>query len=358
MRFEPLLLEEWLLKCRGAKIDLDHSAAPTPYGDGFDPCVGGEAWLDELELEEKIVRALAKQYKVKESSVVLTSGCQHADSLFIQTQVSPADRVVIEAPTYTPMRAYLKAVGARMSEVGRAPEGEFSIEPSALSKVLGKGAKAVLLTNLHNPSAKMLDDQQLSAILDEANRKNALVLCDEIYREMSYGTPTKPLASLGENGVSTCGLTKLWGLGGLRIGWLVGPEEVVEQVKWARVLSTYHLPARSLSVALKAVQKKAWFRERVLKLAKENLKVLDDWMEEENRLDVVWPDGALMFFAGLPKGVDDEKLAMRILKKHKTAVCPGTYFGIPGAIRVTFSCDRADFAKGLEHISSALSEMV
>ncbi len=358
MRFEPLLLEDWLLRCRGAKIDLDRSAAPTPFGDGFDPCVGGEAWLNELDLEDKVVRLLAKQYRVGVENVVLTNGGQHANSLFVQTCIGLTKKAAIEAPTYTPMRGCLDAMTGGALEVPRTSGNNFKLDSNRLAKALGKGAKALLITNLHNPSAGMLDDQELTTVLEGAKRRGARVLCDETYREMSYGTPAKPVAALGENGVSTCGMTKLWGLGGLRIGWLVGPEEVVEWVRAARIYTTYHLPARSLSVAIRAIQKKAWFRERVLRLAKTNLKVLDDWMEKESRLDVVWPDGGLMFLAGLPKGVDDERLAMHILKKHKTAVCPGKYFGIPGAIRVTFSCDRGDFAAGLEHISSALDDLV
>ena len=358
MRFAPFLLEDWLIKCRGAAIDLDHSGAPTPFGDGFDPCIGGEAWLDDLELEEKLFRLLAKQYRVKENRIVLTGGAQNANYLFLQSCVPPTDAVAIETPTYVPMRASADAMVTKVIEVKRTSKDHFSLSPEQVVKAINRGAKAVLLTNLHNPSARMLSDEELRAVLEEAARKGVPVLCDEIYREMSYARPSKPVCNLGENGVSTCGITKLWGLGGLRIGWLVGSEDIVEKVRMTRLYSTYHLPSRSMAVAYRAVREKQWFRDRVLRMAKHNLPVLDEWLKEEERVKVRRPDGGLMFLAMLPKGLNDEEFALRLFRKHKTAVCPGRYFGIGGAIRVTFSCGRSDFQQGLEHISSTLDAML
>ncbi len=354
MSFEPFLLEDWLIRCLGARIDLDHSGAPNPMREGFDPCVGGEAFLDEFEVEEKLYKALCSAYKVKKERIALTCGAQSANFTFFQWCLGRRDVVAVESPTYAPIKACAEAMFARTLPVIRRPDQGYGIDRSSYAEVLRKGAKAVALTNLHNPSAMMLDDGALSEVLEGADKKGAMVLVDEVYREMAHGRPPKAAFELGANGIATNGLSKLWGLGGLRIGWLIGPEEIASQVTEARLYSSWHLPTRSMALAVQAIKKREWFRKRVLDLAKRNLPVIRDWAAEEGRVEMVEPDGCLHLLLRLPNGMDDEIFSKRLLKRHSTAVCPGRYFGEAGSIRVTYSCEAEDLRKGLAQMSDTL----
>jgi aspartate/methionine/tyrosine aminotransferase len=132
-----------------------------------------------------------------------------------------------------------------------------------------------------------------------------MVISDEVYREMAYGPVPKGAYQMGENAVSVSSITKLNGLRGLRVGWLIGPSEVAQQVEAARIYTSYHLPAISCFYAAEAVSRRDWFRERVLRTARENLPTLKRWVEEEGRVSCRMPDGALMAQLHLPPGVDD-----------------------------------------------------
>jgi aspartate/methionine/tyrosine aminotransferase len=354
MSFEPFLLEDWLIRCLGAKIDLDHSGAPNPMRDGFDPCVGGEAFLDEFEVEERLYKAVCSAYKVKRERVALTCGAQSANFTFFQWCLGRKDAVAVESPTYAPIRACAGAMFERTLPVLRSPDLGYRIDQSSYAEALRKGAKALALTNLHNPSARILDDDALSEVLERAERKGAMVLVDEVYREMAHGRPPKAAFELGANGVTTNGLSKLWGLGGLRIGWLIGPEEIASKVTEARLYSSWHLPTRSMALAIQAIKKRGWFRKRVLDLAKRNLPLLQDWARDERRVEMVEPEGCLHLLIRLPKGTDDERFAEILLKRHRTAVCPGKYFGEPGSVRITYSCEAEDLTMGLGQISDVL----
>jgi aspartate/methionine/tyrosine aminotransferase len=354
MSFEPFLLEDWLIRCLGARIDLDHSGAPNPLREGFDPCVGGEAFLDEFEVEERLYKALGSVYKVKRERIALTCGAQSANFTFFQWCLGRKDAVAVESPTYAPIRACADAMFARTLPVQRSPDLGYGIDRSSYAEALRKGAKALALTNLHNPSARMLDDVSLSEVLEMAEKRGIMVLVDEVYREMAHGRPPKAAFELGANGITTNGLSKLWGLGGLRIGWLIGPAEIANKVTEARLYSSWHLPTRSMALAIQAIKKKEWFRKRVLDLAKRNLPVIKDWAAEEKRVEMVEPDGCLHLLLRLPDEVDDERFSERLLKRHKTAVCPGRYFGEAGCIRVTYSCEMEDLSKGLAQISDTL----
>ncbi len=358
MNYPQDLLEEWLIDCKGAEIELDHSGAPTPFGEGFDPCVQGEGWLSEFDLEDKLKKTISRQYGVKESRIALTFGAQNANFLFLQACVESGKRVAIEMPTYTPIYAVAEALHGKPMVFERTRANDFGLPIEAVKKLLAQGAGAVSITNIHNPTAKQLGDEELKELLEIAAKKDAMVLCDETFREMSYGKPSNAVSKLAANGVSTCTTSKLWGLGGLRVGWLISTEEVAEKVTAAREYASGHPPVRSMFVAINAISKKKWFRERALRIAKENLPALKDWLLEEKRLRVRLPDGALMFLAQLPKGIDDVKFATRLFKGYRTAVCPGSYFGAKGSIRVTFSCTRGDFEIGLHQISSTLDAML
>jgi len=354
MNFEPFLLEDWLIRCLGARIDLDHSGAPNPMRDGFDPCVGGEAFLNEFEVEDKLYKAISSAYKVKRERIALTCGAQSANFTFFQSCLQRRDVAACETPTYAPIRACANALFESTVQVARKGETGYAVDTGSYQSALGKGAKVVALTNLHNPSAKAIGDEAMSDLLERSEAKGALVLVDEVYREMAHGRPPKAAFELGGSGVTTNGLSKLWGLGGLRIGWLIGPEEVVRKVTDARLYSSWHLPTRSMALAIQAIKKREWFRKRVLEVAKRNLPIVRDWAAEERRVELVDPDGGLHLLVRLPPRTDDERFAESLLARHRTAVCPGRYFGEGGSVRVTYSCESEELRKGLEQISDVL----
>lgn len=355
MRFEPFLLEDWLIECLGARIDLDHSGAPAPWRDGFAPQVE-DSGLNEFEVEDLFYKAICKAYRVQRSKVALVAGAQAGNHAFYESCFSRRDKALIESPTYAPMRACTKALFASCGAVPRRRKEGYSVDLAALEGGLKKGARALSLTNLHNPSAKSIRDEEMKAILELASSHGALVLVDEVYREMCRSRPPRAAFRLGDAGVSTDGMSKLFGLGKLRVGWLIGPEEVAERVNETRLYSTWHLPSRSMAIAIQALERKAWFRERALRIAKVNLPIIMDWAEEEG-IEVTEPDGCLHMLVHLSPGTDDEAFARRLLRRHSTAVCPGRYFGAEGSFRITFSCDGGTLQEGLRFVAQELRRL-
>ncbi|MEM0448256.1 MAG: pyridoxal phosphate-dependent aminotransferase [Methanomassiliicoccales archaeon] len=352
MRFEPFLLEEWLLRCRGACIDMDRSGAPEPYEEGFRPKVND--WeIDEFEAEERLYEAISRAYGAERSKIALTPGAQAANYALYESCFSRKDMGLIEEPTYAPMRACTKAFFSAFGMVPRKKENDFSPDIEVLERDLKKGAKVVSLTNLHNPSGKRIDDEEMRAIIEVAEEQEAFVLVDEVYREMCYSRPPRSAFLLGDNCVITNGMSKLFGLGKLRVGWLIGPEEVAKRVNESRLYSSWRLPSRSMEIAIAALERKDWFRERVLRISSRNLPLIRDWAEDSG-LEITEPDGGLHLLLHLPAGLDDEVFAQRLLRHRSTAVCPGRYFGIPGSVRMTFSLEGQELSQGLENILHVL----
>jgi aspartate/methionine/tyrosine aminotransferase len=350
----PFDLEDWLIKCRGAKINLDHSGAPSPYKDGFDPSI--DQWdTDDYELEERLAELIASTYGVEKDMVALCSGAQNANYLAFRTILKSNDLVAIESPTYMPIRVLANSI-CGVFDLNRDPSRNFHFLEKEIEECIKRGAKAIVFTNLHNPSASSFSNETLMSILEITSKKGIVVVCDEIYREMHYGVPPDPVAALNCNAISISGLTKLFGLGDLRIGWALAPPEIASRINLLRLYVTYRLPARSVAVAIEAIKRRDWFRERMLRIAMRNLTLLKEWLEEENRISCRLPHGGLMALFKLPEGIDDMKFSEYLLERFFTAVCPGRYFGIDNHVRVTFSCDATDFRSGLENISMALDK--
>lgn len=336
---------------------MDHSGSPPPYEDGFSPDIGPPTSLDEIEVEERLVETLSSMYGAEKERVALTSGAQNANFLFFHSYLGPKDLVAVENPTYMPIKSVAESI-CRVETFERSVANDFRPKSADLDRLSKKGPKAIAITNLHNPSAASLSDAELKSILETAAEKGVTVLCDEIYRKMQYSTPSSPVCTLGDNGVSTSGVTKLYGLGDLRVGWLVGPEEICKKVDLLRLYNVYRLPTRSAAIAIEALKRREWFRDRMLRLASMNIKMLREWLEEEDRVRCRLPDGGLMVLLSLPKGVDDLRLGEVLMDRFSTSVCPGRYFGITNHIRVTFSCSAKDLRKGLENISAAIDMLV
>lgn len=331
---------------------MDRTGAPPPYDEGFQADVDTEG-KNEIELEGELTDLLSRTYCVERERISLTSGAQNANFLLFGSFLRRRDRVAVETPTYMPLRSVAKAACA-VETVRRVRREEFRPSRKDLEATLRKGVRLVALTNLHNPSGAALSDPEMSEILELTRKKRALVLCDEIYREMQYSAPSSPVFDLGENGIATSGFTKLYGLGDLRVGWLIGPEELCRKVDLLRMYNVYRLPTRSLAVAISALRRKDWFRLRVLRRAKENIGLLEEWLGEEERVRCRLPDGGLMCLLSLPNKVDDLRLGEVLMDRFSTSVCPGRYYGAEGHVRITFSCPPDEFRRGLENVSAAL----
>jgi aspartate/methionine/tyrosine aminotransferase len=350
-------LEEWAMYCRDrqAAISLDSSGAPSPFWDEGWKEVSHIPSNDEADAEDRLKEELARAYGVDGDMIALAQGAQHADYLFFITQLHPEDMAAVEDPTFMPIRRQAESV-CRVMTIDRSPAASYLPQEEQLDSLLARGAKVLALTNLHNPSGAALGDDRMAGIAELAARKGALVLSDEVYREMTYGPVPRGAYQLGENTVSVSSVTKLNGLRGLRIGWLIGPSDIVKQVEAARIYTSYRLPAITCSYAAEAVRRREWFRERVLRTAGENLPALMGWLEREDRIACRIPDGALMAHLRLPSGVDDLEFSEKLLDR-RVAVGPGRYWGAPGTIRITFSCPRQPLEEGLEAITALLDLM-
>jgi aspartate/methionine/tyrosine aminotransferase len=300
---------------------------------------------------------LAKRYGVPRTNVLLTGGATMAIYLACAALLDPGHQVLLESPNYEPLYRAAAARGADVSMLERRFERGFQLEMEEIERKVGRATKAVFLTNLHNPSGVATNPEKMMSIGQVARDAGATVVVSEVYLDNAFTPGLKPAATTGPNLVSIGSLSKVYGLGGLRIGWMIAAEPFIRKARLALDYVECDLPAPSEGIALLALRKAEGLAERCRQIAKRNFAVVRDWIAKRGDLAWVEPDGGTVCMVKLPPGVDALALSNLLREKHSTLVVPGDFFWIKGFIRVSCGMDEDVLRQGLKNVSKAIDQV-
>jgi aspartate/methionine/tyrosine aminotransferase len=337
MDFEPFALYDWLLEHEDhVKHPLAASGVKSvTLGElGVDPKVLVESDLGygPLPAHPALRSKVASIYGFPEEKVLITLAGSEADLVSFAAMLKPGDKVVVENPTYPPLRAVPKALGMRVVLHERTWKNKFKLDLAKLDAQL-KGAKLFVFTNLNNPTGVSTSPRELEELGEIARRRKCRVLVDEAFRELAFQPP--PVA-------------------GLRTGWMLGPESVVRRARLAKTYMSIGQAPLEQRIALVALEKRSWLLQRAAALRDQNLSKIKPWMETHGKLRWVTPEGGPISYPRLPDGVDDLAFAQRLLREHSTLVVPGRYQGVRGHFRLGLGADPAPTPGGLEAIDAVL----
>jgi aspartate/methionine/tyrosine aminotransferase len=345
---------EWAKLHAGAKYNLAASGVKgVPLGEL-------PVRLEELELSAAgnyghapLLERLAARYGVATENVATAIGTSMANYLAMSAVLEPGDEVIIEQPAYDPMVEVGRYLGAVVKRIPRRPARGWQVQIEELEKLVSRQTRLIVLTNLHNPSGALLEQDSLRAIGEVAKRVGSYVLVDEVYLELLFDRPFHSAFHLGEHFLVTSSLTKAYGLSGLRCGWILAAPEIVERT-WHQNDLFGNIPAHITDrLSVIALDHLEPIRERAKKLLERNWKALDAFLAEHPELDVVRPPGGTMVFAKAPGGRGDA-FAQLLHETYETSVVPGRFFEMPDRIRIGICCDTEEVEEGLRRVSAAL----
>jgi hypothetical protein len=320
------------------------------------------AGIDDIELTgpglngyEPLQEALARKCGVLPDCVVRAAGASMANYLAMASLAGPGDEVLIEHPAYDPLLAVARNLGATVTRFKRAFEDGFRIRPGEVARSVTGRTKLIVITNLHNPSSVLTDEDALRRLGEIARGVGAHVLVDEVYLECLYEA-SRSAFHLGKEFVVTSSLTKAYGLGGLRCGWILAQPELAERM-W-RIkdlidpLAAY--PAEQLSViALRQLHKIATSAKALLDA---NRPLLNRFLDSRQDLEAIRPGFGTAVFPHLKYG-DMERLLGLLRDRYETDVAPGRFFEMPDHFRVGITGDPESLSAGLERLGAALDEL-
>ena len=320
--------------------------------------------LEDLELTgpsfygyPPLQERLAKKAGVTPECVVAATGASMANYLALAAFLEPGDHVLIEEPAYGPLVDAASHLGAEIRRFPRRAEDAFAVDPDRVRSALTARTRLVVLSNLHNPSNALVGEEAMRPIGELAGRVGARVVVDEVYLDALFEhAPRSAFALDPERYVITSSLTKAYGLGGLRCGWIVADPSSARRM-W-RLNDLFgvvpaHAAERLSIVALDHLPKVA---ARAKALLDGNRATLQRFFDGRAELDVPRLQAGMIAFPRLRRGSVDAMCAV-LRERYDTTVVPGRFFGLSDRFRVSYGCRPETLAGGLEALGAALDEI-
>jgi aspartate/methionine/tyrosine aminotransferase len=311
---------------------------------------------------DQLRSAIAADYPgATDASVLVTVGGAEANFTAFWHLFEAAGKGAVVVPTYAQLPGLIESFGGRVAPVPLLETDAWQPDLEALEKALEQGARFVVVTNPNNPTGATLTDESMRAIVELTERHGAWILADEVYAGAEV-EPTRTPSLWGRHGrvLVTNSLSKAYGLPGLRVGWIVGPPELIADL-WGRTDYTTICPA-ALSDALACIalepKTRSRIRERTLGIVRENLSLLEDWMaSQEERFRYRPPDAGAICFTRYDADIESTTFAEKLRKEKDVLVVPGSHFGMDGFIRIGFGVPADQLLAGLDLVRQAFDEV-
>ena len=316
--------------------------------------------LKELEINgddsygyAPLQQAIANHHGIDPDCVVEAAGTSMANHLAMAAIIEPGDDILIEHPAYGPILDVAEYLEANMKRFRRTEENGWAIDPDEVRRCLTPKTRLIVLTNLHNPTSVLTPDSVLREIGDIAQSVGALVLVDEVYLDAVYENTPRTSFHLGPEFVVTSSLTKVYGVSGLRCGWILAKGDLAWKMRRLNDLysATPVVPGELLSVA--AFQHLDLLRERARRIVEADRKLLRDFLKRQSGLCGVETNWGTTSFPRLANGVTNAFLE-RLRSEFKTSAVPGRFFEMPDHIRIGMGVNTEMFAEGLNRMGQAL----
>lgn len=321
------------------------------------------ATLDDLELDgvdryghPPLLEAFAAKSGVTASHIVLSTGTSGANHLVFAALLAPGDEVAMETPVYEPMERLAEHLGAVVRFFPRRRENGFRIDPSDVAAAMTSRTRAVVLSSLHNPAPVATDEATLRAIGAVAERAGAKVIVDEAYLDAAFEAAPPSAGQLGATFVATTSLTKVYGLGGLRAGWIVAEPSFAERLRHLKNLFGVNDAHPAERLAEVAMRKSDAILARARAILDVNRKVWHAFLDGRDDLEA---ERAAIGTTSFPRvlGADADRLCASLRERYETSLVPGRWFRAPEHVRVGLCGDPAVFVEGVRRLGLALDDL-
>ena len=320
------------------------------------PCLEWSCAGSLLQMEER----LGELFGIAPERVMVTPGASGAMQLLAQTLFTPGARVHHESPCYQPFRALAGLFGAQAVPLVRNPEDGWSLKSSTLNLDQAAGPSHLFLTNPHNPTGAVTSAATIQSLAAAVEPTGGILVSSEVYMECAPRPEQRVHAAiLAPNGISIGSLTKAYGLGPLRLGWILlgeGLQHLRPTLVDRAHLSWVEPPSSSLLLGLRALDSLPDLLRPLRRIEAESRPLLDLWIENNPRVRALIPPFGIFAFALLEGVRDTRAFARWLAQEHQVDVVAGEFFDYPGAIRIGAGLPPDTLREGLRRLEKAHHE--
>lgn len=302
------------------------------------------------ELRKEILSLYQDRWQ---ETLTLCQGALNGNELVMNLLLEPGDHVITITPGYQQYRSLPEHFGCSVTEI-ELNEEDWSFSLEDVENAITKKTKLFVFANPSNPTGTWLDEKGLQALADLCRKYGIWILCDEVYRFPEEGAPS--ISDLYEKGVSTASLSKLYGLAGLRFGWIKGNPRLIHAIDVYRdhsFISTGPLIDR---LALAALKNRETLKERAQKTIAENRRDIEAWLQTSREFDLVLPAHGTVCFLHYHRSVPSDVLARELLEQEGIFFVPGSCFDKEGYLRLGLGQQHENLPAVLERLERFMTK--
>lgn len=316
----------------------------------------GYGWTDG---RPDLRSAIASWYPgASASNVLVTNGSSEATMIALMAMVDPGDKVLFAVPNFMQVDGLGRALGMNVQRLPLLADQEWQIDPNALAQAVSGGVKLIAVTNPGNPTGAVLSHCSREVLLETAREAGAWLMVDEIYRGGEIdGAETETFYGSYDRVIVTSSLSKSFACPGLRLGWIVGPEEVVEEAAKRQDYTTIGsgILSQIVAAAVMTPENREHILARGRALLRENADIVQSWIEKRNRWSWQRPAAGGMAFLHYDFDMSSEDLSNAFREEESVFVVAGSWFGIENHIRVGIGVKTEHLVEGLARLDSFLA---
>jgi aminotransferase len=322
--------------------------------------------LGILELRKEIAKKLKRENGIEadpEKEIIVTAGATQAIFALIHSLINPGDEILLPTPTFNAYFEIARMVGAKSVEVPMRLERGYHLDVEEMERRCTPKTKLLVFNSPGNPTGVIFDRNAVEQCLNLAERRDLMVLSDEIYEKYVYdGKRTfSPASVIGfkDRVITVNGFSKSFGMTGWRLGYASAPAEVINAMTRFNMYNVVCANSPTQAAGVVALRTKSTFFKPILKGYARRREII---CKELDKLDIpyVRPEGSFYLFADISKFARDSKVFAKalLLSQHVSVVAGSSYGAVgEGHIRISFSTTERDLRLAMKKMGSFLKTL-
>jgi aspartate/methionine/tyrosine aminotransferase len=294
--------------------------------------------------------------------VEVTNGTSEANYLVALVEIRHGDGVAMQVPNYMQMWGVARSLGAQVRPFRLRTEAGWEPDWDEFERAVTDKTRLLYLSNPNNPTGSVLSGGAMRRIVDRCQQTGTWLLSDEVYlgAEVAAGTRTKSFWGMGDRVIVTSGLSKAYGIPGVRIGWIVGPNQLVADC-WSQhdyiTIGPNKMSDRIARVAIEAKNREHCYA-RTGQILRHNLPIAREWARAfGDRLKWTEPAAGAIALMKYSSDTPSVAIADRVRLNQNTLLVPGSHVGIEGHLRIWLGGREEYLREGLRRIETELKAL-
>lgn len=373
MNIKPFKVEEWMNAYEtGAKYNIAETCVNSVSVDELFDLAGEDKeqfWKQfsntrltygAIEGRPDFKEGISRLYKsIKPDEIVVTHGAAGANHHVFYSLINPGDRVISIMPTYQQLYSIPESLGAEVVLLHLKEENGYLPDMEELKALATPETKMICINNPNNPSGALMSEELLMQIVEVARSVDAYLLCDEVYRHLTQEDVwSTSVVDLYEKGISVSSMSKVFSLAGIRLGWIATHDQ--EAIRSFFSHRDYNLISCGMfdeAIATVALNHADKILDRNRSIVRENLEILDAWMNSEPRLHYVKPKAGTTALVYYDYDLSSYEFCKRMYHEYGAFVTPGECFEEGNSMRIGYACSTQELKDGLAAVSSYLRKL-